>query len=178
MSFNFIFAPIKVFKSRYSSEGIKPSSYQLFNGKTVDKIVSKAIKPQIAALYNRDNNVKLVGFSYAQYNDHGWSFYPMQLFVNDEYKKIQWIKWRSDNNEYFVLNNVIRDKASGEPILTNIKIDNSPIDIMLCSDEEAAILKHFEHDIRTDILSMSQSELRHTQDGVPYYCSSDFVNIT
>ncbi len=174
MGFNFIFAPIKAFKSRYSLERIIPSSYQLSDGKTVDKIISKAIRPQIAALYGKDNSIKLIGFSYCQYNNHGWSFYPTQLFVNDNYQKIQWIKWRSDNKKYFVLNDDIRDEVSGEPISTDTQIDDFPVDIMLCSDEEAAILKDFEHDVRTDILSMPQSEIRHTRDGVPDYCSPTF----
>ncbi len=65
MKFNFIFAPIKAFKSRYSSEGIKPSSYNLFNGTSIDKLISNAIKPQILALYGKEDSVKLVGFSYA-----------------------------------------------------------------------------------------------------------------
>ncbi len=55
MKFYFIFAPIKVFKSRYSSDGIKPSSYLLSDGETVDKIISKALKPQIAALYGGED---------------------------------------------------------------------------------------------------------------------------
>jgi len=78
MRFSFIFAPLKAFKSRYSSEGIPPSSYQMSDGEKVDKIISKAIKPQIAALYVGEDSVKLVGFSYKQYDENGWSFYPLQ----------------------------------------------------------------------------------------------------
>lgn len=177
MRFSFIFAPIMVFKSRYSSERIQPSSYMLSDGKKIDKLISEAVKPQITALYGKEDNVKLVGFSYEQYNDHGWSFYPVQLFVNDEYRKIQWIKWRSANKEYFVLNNTARDEVSGEPLTDNAPVDNFPVDIMLCSDEEAAELKQYEHDVRTDILSMplsEHSELQHTRDGVPDYCSPTF----
>ncbi len=174
MKFYFIFAPIKFFKSRYSSDGIKPSSYLLSDGETVDKIISKALKPQIAALYGGEDSVKLVGFSYKQYDEDGWSFYPLQLFVNDEYKKIRWIKWRSESREYFVLDNGLRDEVSGETFLNNTPIDDLPVDITLCTDKEAEALRRFEHDVRTDILSMPETELRHTRDGVPDYCSPTF----
>ncbi len=73
-----------------------------------------------------------------------------------------------------MLNHDIRDKVSGEPILDNASVDDFPIDITLCSAEEEAALKPFEHAVRTDILSMPKSELRHMRDGVPDYCSPTF----
>lgn len=174
MKFYFIFAPIKVFRSRYSSDGIKPSSYILSGGKTVDKIISEALKPQITALYNTEDSIKLVGYSYAQYDDQGWSFYPAQLFINEKFKKIQWIKWRSGSKEYFMLDNTTRDKVSGEPFPDNAPNDDIPVDIMLCTEEQSAALMRYEHDIRTDIFSIPGSELQHTCDGVPDYCSPTF----
>lgn len=142
----FTFAPVKIFKDIYGVSSAAPSAYELSDGTKFEKYAAKSIHKPLCAVY-KTLDLRLVGYSYKQYDKNGWSFYPTQLFADGEYKGICWIKWRFNDGGYFIL--------CDKPIVSNEKkiAERFPDEITLCTDAETNELRQYEHQVRTDLLS-------------------------
>lgn len=109
-----------------------------------EKAVETALAEECEKMYGK-KRVKLTGYSYQQYNEDGWSYYPVQLSVNSKLQGIIWIKWQYGNkDEYF---NLIRTSKG-----TSLTV---PPIFRFCTDEERQRLsnEHKQPNLEYDILA-------------------------
>lgn len=90
-----------------------------------EEIADKELSRQCFERYNT-TRVSLIGYSYTQYNENGWSNYPVQLVVKGNLLGIVWIRWQNRNcKDYFVINKSYDNHCN-----------DYPINFVLCSDNE------------------------------------------
>lgn len=133
-------APSKLYLQGYS---IEQDNY--FGEKhPFEKAAEAALAEECEKLYGK-KRVKLTGYSYEQYNQDGWSYYPVQLSVNSKLQGKTWIKWQYENkDEYF---NLIRTSRGTSLTVPHI--------FRFCTDEERQRLssEHKQPDLEYDILA-------------------------
>lgn len=108
-----------------------------------EKKAEDVLTEECEKIYGK-KRVKLTGYGYEQYNENGWSYYPVQLSVNSKVQGISWIKWQYENKDgYF---NLIR--TSKEDSIT------LPQKFCFCTVEEEIRLsnEHRQPILKYDIL--------------------------
>ncbi len=150
-------APSKLYLKTYPIE----DSLFFIKKRPFEQAAEAALSEECERLYGK-KRIKLTGYSYEQYNENGWSYYPVQFSVNSKYQGISWIKWKyEDKDEYFdllhtsismyypmVLDDEVRRQLS----------DTLPQIFRFCTDEEVQMLsqKHKQPNLKYDILAQKQ----------------------
>lgn len=129
-------APSKLHLKQYSLE----DALYFQEKHPFEKAAESALAEECEKLYGK-KRVKLTGYGYEQYNEDGWSYYPVQLSVNSKVQGISWIKWQYENkDEYF---NLIR--TSKEDPLTlpqKFRFCTAEEELRLSNEHRQPILKY------------------------------------
>lgn len=105
MSLKVIFAPDFLLSYWYTTSVWLTSKIASLNTLSFkfEKLIENALNNQANELF-QGKRVKLIGYDYTQYNENLWSYFPMQLIISEKVKGIIWIKWKCEENGYFVFN--------------------------------------------------------------------------
>lgn len=132
-------APSKLHLRLYSIE----SDLFFQEKRPLEKRAENALAEECERIHGK-KRIKLTGYSYEQYNENGWSYYPVQISINSKVQGIIWIKWQYENkDEYF---NLIRTSKEDSLIL--------PQKFCFCTEEENIRLsnEHRQPIFKCDIL--------------------------
>ena len=125
------FAPYDILDEMYNASmiffGQEPRDR--YFGFRFERMLEQELSAKTDSLFP-GKSVKLIGLTYEQFNDNGYSYFPLQLIVAGKYQRIQWVKWKCEGDNYFMIN-IKKDERLDKVLPTYFD---------LCSSEENARL--------------------------------------
>ena len=123
------FAPMKSLGVDYQSNNYLENKHYPIHTPRFEELAESELLQYCQQKYG-SAKVKMLGYDYRQYNNDGWSHYPVQLIVNGKLRGISWIKWQNCvQGYYFILDYPYKSSC-----------EDYPQNIRPCTDEENLVL--------------------------------------